>query len=200
MSGWLHLRQDIVVEFYEQALLGRPQQFKFEAAMAAYEEYKRGLDRLTKSYLRDKFARLQSRRAARAKCLRDAAAKCLVCKRPLAPNWRGRLRSKYCSKRCGQTVAHRAQTERARSRRLAKETERSCVVCGASMSGRKWNAVTCVGECTRLRHRSHQRALHAARKCRPTVPAVYPLTASEPDNASHADPQNTMDHDESEVS
>ena len=186
MSAWLHLRQDIVWEFYEQALLGRERR-DVAALILANEEYWRRWHRNHPKNEKRKFVS-KVRRRERRRLLRQAIGPCVVCGKAVADGVRGWLR-KYCSDTC----KGRSEAERRKARRhemaQADLARRACEMCSGPLVGLSKRRRFCTIKCQNdHRNRGVAEARRLLRTSNKNVPAMCPPPCSQPDDASHADP------------
>lgn len=111
MSAWLHLRADILQEFYEQHLLGGSVGFRMEAAIAAFVEARElrrertSAKRGQSSNERRDFRRKVVRREARYRKIKSENPRCEACNGEIPVNYTGRLRARFCSRKCNKRSA-----------------------------------------------------------------------------------------------
>ena len=158
MSAWLHLRKDIMQEFYEQALLGRSVGYRWEAAVAAYADNMAAVRKGGRQQERGSkfnFKLKVQRRARRKQIVKLLNLRCLRCGSELSVNFAGHLKQKYCSASCRTAARVQAISER---RAAARNVERRCTECGVSIVGMDPKTKVCSRVCYRKAHRVEGRA------------------------------------------
>ena len=147
MSAWLHLRSDILREFYEQAALGRDMSHRLtpEIQMAALEDA--DLRRKSAYWATSPRAfsvRMVWRRQREHRFKTDPAKRsCAWCREPIAMTLRGALR-RFCSAQCNQKLKTNIDSAR---RELARSYKPPCPTCGGRVVAVTTKRIYCSTKC-----------------------------------------------------
>ena len=158
MSSWLHLRSDILLEFYEQGRMGRRKQtFVLEIWLAERDA--------------ERAARYEEelglwRRQKRTLLHQSVKPKCETCGLSIPPRAGGRYVWKYCSKFCLMAVHRVRLREQRKAQRRALLATRPCLRCGQPVSDgvrvtKRFCSDACSLDAARERKRERMRLMRA---------------------------------------